>query len=157
VGHGATTIWEIWEYETGGGMNSHNHPMYGTIGSWCYKCLAGIRFDPAYPACGRVVIKPYFPAELTFVKASVHTVQGEVASHWERAGKGLCLRVAVPGNCTGTVSVPVGEGGTVREGDVVIWRGGAPGAPAPGVTACRLCGDRVEVSVGSGRYGFVTE
>jgi alpha-L-rhamnosidase len=157
IAHGATTIWEIWEYETGGGMNSHNHPMYGTIGSWFYKYLAGITFDPDYPACERVVIKPYFPADLTFVKASLHTVQGEVVSEWQRIGKALSLGVVIPANCTASVSLPVGEAGTVREGDVVIWRADAPGALAPGIRACQLSGDRVEVSVGSGRYSFLTE
>lgn len=157
IARGATTIWEIWECETGGGMNSHNHPMYGTIGSWFYKYLAGITFDPAYPACGRVVIKPYLPADLTFVKASLHTVQGEVVSEWERIGKALSLGVVIPGNCTATVSLPVGEAGIVRESDLVIWQGDAPGDMPAGITACRLSGDRVEVSVGSGAYRFVAE
>jgi alpha-L-rhamnosidase len=157
IAHGATTIWEIWEYETGGGMNSHNHPMYGTIGSWFYKYLAGITFDPDYPACERVVIKPYFPADLTFVKASLHTVQGKLVSHWERIDNALRLQVAIPGNCTATVSLPIGKAGTIREGDLVIWQGGAPGVMPAGIAACRLCGDRLEVSVGSGTYRFVVE
>jgi len=154
---GATTIWERWEYETGGGMNSHNHPMYGTISSWFYKYLAGITFDPACPACGHVLIKPYFPVDLAFVNASLHTVQGEVVSHWERIGKALCLRVVIPGNCTATVSLPIRGTRTIRESDVVIWQGDTPGATPEGITACRLSGDRLEVSLGSGTYRFLTE
>ncbi|RYZ15414.1 MAG: hypothetical protein EOP49_53110, partial [Sphingobacteriales bacterium] len=46
---GATTIWERWEYETGGSMNSHNHPMMGSIGSWFYKYLLGIKPDTNHP------------------------------------------------------------------------------------------------------------
>lgn len=46
----ATTIWERWEYETGYGMNSHNHPMYGSISAWFYKYLAGISAEaPGLP------------------------------------------------------------------------------------------------------------
>ena len=37
---GATTIWERWELGTTSAMNSHNHPMYGTISTWFYKHLA---------------------------------------------------------------------------------------------------------------------
>ena len=34
----ATTIWELWDSPTEGpGMNSRNHIMFGTVGSWFYK------------------------------------------------------------------------------------------------------------------------
>ena len=43
LANGATTLWERWEYETGGAMNSHNHPMMGSVDSWFYKYVLGIR------------------------------------------------------------------------------------------------------------------
>lgn len=55
----ATTIWERWEYETGYGMNSHNHPMYGSISAWFYKYLAGISAEA--PGFAAVKIQPYLP------------------------------------------------------------------------------------------------
>ncbi len=33
LANGATTLWERWELLTGGGMNSHNHPMLGSVGA----------------------------------------------------------------------------------------------------------------------------
>jgi alpha-L-rhamnosidase len=34
--NGATTLWERWEHMTGGQMNSHNHPMMGSVSAWFY-------------------------------------------------------------------------------------------------------------------------
>ena len=65
----ATTIWERWEYETGYGMNSHNHPMYGSISAWFYKYLAGISAEA--PGFAAVKIQPYLPEELPFVRCSL--------------------------------------------------------------------------------------
>jgi len=38
----ATTIWELWDSNSEGpSMNSRNHIMFGTVGSWFYKALLG--------------------------------------------------------------------------------------------------------------------
>ena len=55
IEQGATTIWERWEYETGYGMNSHNHPMYGSISAWFYRYLSGI--TPMKPNFSKIKIK----------------------------------------------------------------------------------------------------
>jgi hypothetical protein len=36
-------LWERWENLTGSGMNSHNHPMLGSVSSWFHKYLGGIK------------------------------------------------------------------------------------------------------------------
>ena len=46
LANGATTLWERWELVTGGGMNSHNHPMLGSVSAWFYRFIAGIQTDP---------------------------------------------------------------------------------------------------------------
>ena len=76
----ATTIWERWEYETGYGMNSHNHPMYGSISAWFYKYLAGISAEA--PGFAAVKIQPYLPEELPFVRCSLETCAGRIGSSW---------------------------------------------------------------------------
>jgi len=43
--NGATTLWERWEELTGSGINSHNHPMMGSVGAWLYKYIAGMNAD----------------------------------------------------------------------------------------------------------------
>jgi len=44
----ATTIWELWNSDSNNpSMNSRNHIMFGSIGSWMYKTLLGIMPAPA--------------------------------------------------------------------------------------------------------------
>ncbi len=54
LANGATTLWERWELATGSGMNSHNHPMLGSVGSWLYRAIGGIRADEEGPALPRL-------------------------------------------------------------------------------------------------------
>jgi alpha-L-rhamnosidase len=39
IENGATTLWELWTKREGPSMNSHNHPMLGSVGSWLYKAV----------------------------------------------------------------------------------------------------------------------
>ena len=45
--------------------------MYGEIGAWFYKALAGINFDPQQPGFKNILLKPHFVKELTYVKAFI--------------------------------------------------------------------------------------
>ncbi|MBO5756299.1 MAG: family 78 glycoside hydrolase catalytic domain, partial [Clostridia bacterium] len=45
----ATTVWERFELKKEDGMNSHNHPMYGSVYKWLYGTLCGIK--PTEPGC----------------------------------------------------------------------------------------------------------
>lgn len=107
---GATTLWERWEYLTGDNMNSHNHPMMGSIGSWFYKYILGIRTDFENPAFSRFTVKPYVMGDLTFAKGSVNTVKGPVRVDWNRKGKTVTLNVEVPCGTTAEVWVPGAKG-----------------------------------------------
>eukprot|EP01123_Difflugia_compressa_P015514 TRINITY_DN876_c0_g1_i2.p1 TRINITY_DN876_c0_g1~~TRINITY_DN876_c0_g1_i2.p1 ORF type:complete len:381 (-),score=67.77 TRINITY_DN876_c0_g1_i2:262-1404(-) len=43
----ATTLWELWDSNVEGpSMNSRNHIMFGSVGSWFYKAILGIRPSP---------------------------------------------------------------------------------------------------------------
>ena len=103
---GATTLWERWERLTGGGMNSHNHIMFGSVDTWLYSTLAGIRIDERLPVYGRILIKPHPVEDLSHAAASVKTVRGIVSSEWSRSGDGITLRVVIPTNAEAEVHVP---------------------------------------------------
>ncbi len=60
LANGATTLWERWELMNGNGMNSHNHPMMGSVSAWFYKYLAGINVDPNAPGFKRFIVRPLF-------------------------------------------------------------------------------------------------
>lgn len=104
---GATTLWERWEYETGGSMNSHNHPMMGSVGSWLYKYLLGIIPSEEYPGFERFIIKPYLPANLNSCKGEYESVKGKIKTAWKKENGKLVLDVTVPGNSTAEVHVPL--------------------------------------------------
>lgn len=108
---GATTIWERWEYETGYGMNSHNHPMYGSISAWFYRYLAGI--TPLKAGFAKTRIKPYIPSDLQYVKASIDTYAGRIISNWEKTNKGICFDICIPNGTEAEIYLPVHKSQTV--------------------------------------------
>jgi hypothetical protein len=68
TGQWSHTLWERWEDKTGGQMNSHNHPMMGSVGSWLYKYAVGVLPDVRRPGFEKFTIKPYILDQLTFVE-----------------------------------------------------------------------------------------
>ncbi|MCS6859527.1 MAG: glycoside hydrolase family 78 protein [Abditibacteriales bacterium] len=145
---GATTIWELWKYETGPGMNSHNHPAFGLVSGWFVSTLAGIKPDPHKPGWERVIIQPHVTGDLKWAEASVDTLRGTVAVRWAlmlqgTEAYGVRLHVTVPANATATVYVPkVGrQPYVVKEGQTVLWRGGKMTARVPGVRSAQDAGN----------------
>ena len=96
--NGATTVWERFEQKTEPGMNSHCHPMYGSVDYWFYRYLAGIEITA--PACTQVRIRPYFPRELLHVQCVLQTVQGPLSVRWNRRYGRLHLHVDIPDGVT---------------------------------------------------------
>lgn len=90
----ATTIWERFELKKSKDMNSHNHPMYGSVGYWFYAYLAGIR--PVAKGFEKMVIQPCFPRKLLSVNAKVETVKGDVIVRWVRRYGKAYLYVTLP-------------------------------------------------------------
>lgn len=156
ISMGATTIWELWKYEVGPGMNSHNHPAFGFVGGWFYRALAGIVPNAEHGGFERFDIKPFVVGDLKEAQASVDTVRGLVASHWVRTNNGITLNVTIPGNSTASVWVPkVGLADVViAEGSKPIWHAGKFVPGVPGVESASDAGDWVKFEVGSGTYSF---
>ena len=145
-------------------MNSRNHIMFGTVGSWMYKHLLGV--TPLAPGFGSVRVQPSgvlcVGCNLTSASGAVHTPYGPVVVRWLKSAAGppvVTLNVTIPLGATATVGVPAAPGASVSEGGRVAWRGGAfvPGvrgiasaAAVPGIEP------RVDFRVGSGTYIFVS-
>ncbi|MCX6375659.1 MAG: family 78 glycoside hydrolase catalytic domain, partial [Armatimonadetes bacterium] len=156
ISKGATTIWELWKYEVGPGMNSHNHPAFGFVGGWFYRALAGILPNAEHGGFERFDIKPYVVGDLTEAQASVQTVRGPVASHWVRSDNGLILNVTIPGNSTASVWVPkIGLSSVqVCEGGNPVWKNGKFVPGVAGISDASEAGDWIKFEVGSGTYSF---
>lgn len=144
LNNGATTLWERWEHLTGGKMNSHNHPMMGSVSSWLYKYLGGIA--PESPGFKRIAIRPYPVRELSWVKTEYHSMYGPIRSAWRREGGVLRMSLTVPVNTAATVYVPGGAGSVTESGN--------PAAKSPGVRLLREEAGRSVFDVQSGRYEF---
>jgi len=154
---GATTIWERWEYETGPGMNSHNHPMLGSISAWFHRKLAGIESVESEPGFKGINIKPVIVKDLEYVKDTIETVRGEITSSWQKVRPGkLTLRVSIPGNSTGYIGIPkMGyENIQIKEKKKLLWHDSKYEKGIKGIKNASEKEDRVYVTVGSGSYAF---
>ena len=156
IENGATTLWELWQKREGPSMNSHNHPMFGSVGSWLYKALAGIDLDAAAPAYEKIRIEPRIVRDLTHCAGSIETVRGRVSSSWERAETGLKLDVVVPMGSEAEVVLP-----KLKLREAVLSEGGTPirpgpkaAAAVPGLLDCRETDQGFLLKLGSGSYAF---
>ena len=109
VKHGATTIWELWNGDTGDpSMNSGNHVMLlGDLIPWYYSYLGGIRGFNDY---SRIILKPYLLEGLRRVTCSYNSVSGRIESNWRRKGDVFEWDILIPPNRTAEVWLPTADG-----------------------------------------------
>jgi alpha-L-rhamnosidase len=117
------TMLENWSLQT----RSYDHHYWGSISSWFYQGLAGIR--PAAPGYRSIVIRPITPAGLEWARGSVDTIVGRVESKWQRSGEKLSLDITIPPGATAEVwcvgprrSVPAGATFVREEQGHAIYR-----------------------------------
>ena len=151
---GASTLWERWEHATGGGMNSHNHPMMGSVGAWFYRILAGIRAHPGGPGFARFSLRPEIVPGLERAEATLQTVRGLVAVHWQHKGDELELAVEVPWGSEARASIPAEGWSEVYEGETVVWKDEQPAELPEGILSASREGERVSFVLGGGAYRF---
>ncbi len=155
--HGATTLWELWQEKTGPSMNSHNHAMFGSVGDWFYKALAGISLDGDSVGYRRLLIRPGIVEDLTWASASLESLRGMIAVSWNHAPSTVTLEVTVPVGSEARVVIPKDEEMTevtIREGGRTIWEHGHFVPGDPGVTAGTHQHNDYAFTVGSGHYIF---
>jgi alpha-L-rhamnosidase len=104
LNHGATTLWELWQERTGGKMNSHNHHMFASVGTFLYRSLAGI--NEVAPGYEKIRIEPQMVHRLDWAEASTETVRGLVSSAWHKVDTGYTLDVTIPFGSTATIVFP---------------------------------------------------
>lgn len=105
ISKGATTVWEHWDgikpddtmWSTD--MNSFNHYAYGAVADWMYGAAAGINSDPDRPGFEHIIFRPVTDRRLDFVKASIDTRRGTVASEWRRENGRIKYIFTVPEGC----------------------------------------------------------
>ncbi len=110
VKQGATTIWELWNGDTGDpAMNSGNHVMLlGDLIIWYYSYLGGIRSTSGNNS---FLLEPYPIEGLDYVKCSYNSVYGRIESNWRRKGNRFEWDILIPPNTTVTVALPTSSCG----------------------------------------------
>ena len=158
IENGATTLWELWQKREGPSMNSHNHPMFGSVGSWLYKALAGINLAPGTTGFEKILIQPRMVRDLMHASGSTRTVRGEVACSWSRTETGVRVEVTVPGGSEAEVVIPkLGiRNVKVTEGGTPIWLDGKFLAGPAGVAGAEDKDGAIRIRTGAGRYVFVS-
>lgn len=155
---GATTLWERWEKLVEGGMNSHNHIMYGTVDSWFFKVLAGINRVPDIPAYKQVRIQPYPAFGLKHAEASIRTVRGTIRSAWHRNEGKLVLSVSLPVGSSGKIMLPATIDGqsvtNIYESSVQIWKNASYQGGVDAIGNYEADNKWISFYVGSGEYVF---
>lgn len=108
--HGATTIWELWNGDTGDpSMNSGNHVMLlGDLIIWYYEYLGGIK--PLAPGYSKIMLKPYPIKGLDHVNSSYRSVSGLIESKWRSKGDRFEWDIVIPPNTTAEVYLPTEDG-----------------------------------------------
>ena len=154
IEEGATTLWERWENIEGGGMNSHNHIMLGSIDAWFYRYIAGIA--SLSPGWKGILFRPPLFGDLQSASAVLRTVRGDAAISWERHPERFDLKLSVPVASLGEVCVPLlWEECMILEGEMALWdRGKAKETRVPGISRGIRRGEYVHFAVGSGSYEF---
>ena len=158
IENGATTLWELWQKREGPSMNSHNHPMFGSVGSWLYKTLAGINLDEQTAGFEKLRIAPAMVRDLMFAAGSIESVRGRIVSSWKRTPKSVTLEVEIPCGSAAEIVMPSFNlvDVVLREGGTVIWASGQAAAAAAGVLSIeeKTAEKLVLIKAGSGRYVF---
>jgi len=159
IANGATTLWELWNRREGPSMNSHNHPMFGSVGSWLYKALAGINLAPGTSGFEKVLIAPQMVRDLTHASGSTVTVRGEVACAWARTERTVRVEVIVPMGSEAEIVIPkLGiRNITVTESGRTVWAGDKFHAGIDGIVDGADKDGAIRVKTGSGRYVFLLE
>jgi len=85
----------------------------------------------------------------------LETVNGGLASRWERTDDGLALDVEIPWNTTARVRAPVDPASaTVTADEAVVWADGDAASLPEGVDDAAAGDGAVVLTVGSGSYQF---
>ena len=125
------TMLESWDL----GSRSYDHHYWGSISSWFYQGLAGIR--PGTAGYGTIVIRPAAPQGLEYVSASLDTVRGKITSGWRREKGGLTLDVVIP-----------------QGAQAEVWCPGSAVSPPMGARLLRTESGSQIFAVSSGTYSF---
>ena len=139
-----TSLWEMWETTS----RSLGHYFLGTYDEWFYKGVGGIKdMQDGYKT---VTIEPALNESLTYAKAGVNTVRGQLQSNWTlNEGQGV-FDIQVPVGTTAEIILPNSEK------EQITCNGQALSENLDGIHGVRVENGKVHIQAGSGTYQFET-
>jgi alpha-L-rhamnosidase len=144
VDHG-TTLWEAFNANT---QNlSLNHWTHSAVSEWLWRNVAGLNPDEQHPGYQSFTIRPHPTSEVSWCKASYHSIRGTIVINWQCAADKFTMKTTIPANTTATVCVPTGHPQSVTES-------GQPAAQSKRVKFLRMEDGAAACEVGSGTYQF---
>lgn len=156
IQEGASTLWERWEKLEGGGMNSHNHIMLGSVDTWFYKTLAGI--NSVEPGWKKLRIKPFLPNDMNYVSASIRTILGLIYSAWEKIENKIKFTFTIPIGSIAEIWLPIkNDNSIIKEGDTIIWKSNKTIEAINQICYLDIKRNHVIFKIGSGYYEFLVE
>lgn len=97
VVNGATTLTEEWDGpDPNRPHGSQNHFMLGSIEEWFFGSLGGVEQVHCERMIDEIVISPYFPEGMEWVKTWVMHPYGKVECNWKRNASGVEVQVTIP-------------------------------------------------------------
>jgi alpha-L-rhamnosidase len=159
IENGATTLWELWQKREGPSMNSHNHPMFGSVGAWLYKALTGINLAPGSVGFEKILLQPQMVRDLRHASGSVQTLRGEVSCTWSRTDRSVRVEAVIPVGSAAEIVIPKFNLRNVKvaEGGKALWENGKLVTGVAGVEGAVDKDGAIRIKAGSGRYAFVLE
>lgn len=100
---GFTTLPETWVLSPDFRDASINHVFLGDISAWMVNTLAGINYDVENRGFQKIIIKPDYVEDLSWVKGEYKSVKGVIKSEWTREGDKIRLLVTIPLNSRATI------------------------------------------------------
>lgn len=148
--NGATTIWELWNGNTANPeMNSANHVMLlGDLIIWYYENLAGIKSGSE--AFKTIEMKPEFIEKLYGVKASYHSIRGEISSEWKNEAGKFTWKISIPANTKALVYLPTNFVKNIKESNQNLSQNKS-------TKFLKIEQNRVVLEVESGDYFFTVQ
>jgi alpha-L-rhamnosidase len=156
VREGATTLWERWEKITGGGMNSHNHIMLGSVDAWFYKTVAGVKC--LAPGWKKILVKPPLFPNLDSASASLKTIRGDFRVSWKKKEDRFELDLRIPVGAEAEIQIPrLWSNAALRLAGRVIWQKGLRFRNLEGLSFQRIEDRRIILNAQSGAFQFRLE
>jgi len=130
--------------------------MFGSVGSWLYKALAGINLAAGSVGFEKIRIAPQMVRDLHHAAGSTRTVRGEVSSSWSRDGQSVQVDVVIPVGSEAEVIIPKFnlENIVITEGDQIAWDARGYQAGVQGIRSVEKAPTGFLIKIGSGRYSF---